>query len=524
MTTEQHEYLVDNCLQQLKNIESDYKNDNVQIRIRQKEFYAPQYRIEAIKQHINELIYQSTTFTIQKLENSVCLTDDDSARLNEIAKKHCCRIERIESNVEMQIHPIPKALITTSATSSLFIQQSNTFCSSLSVKKMSVLNGSIEVYTPDYSMPCSVRALQERIETALENGFFDTSSGRKIIFCRWPHRASTDSKAVVKLKRFIGKFISYVAETITTNCPDAEKIEFSTCGWESLNTEAQFAEELIIEMKRVLEVRRSRWRFLLIFNHRQNQLCKEFHQAMVRLQSDEDGFVQFPCSVSIGSLMLVVDDLEAILRGENPDNYMDPDDREKYSFMLQNEYSKVIANELLHCIQRWLKRSPNVMKKNVAPFTPTGDINDALFTMYQPSDYDWWKSDYETFDSLQSRQYFATSDSNEASWFTDEQAHDYFQLFIKATRRVNIIETKLEENETAWETVSISDVDDENPTNDDDDIEDQLKTPEELKKIQELDDPHRKWKRKKRVTEAFMKQKIRNIIEFQQLCYKQANL
>ncbi|CAF1085138.1 unnamed protein product [Rotaria sp. Silwood1] len=323
MTTEQHEYLVDNCLQQLKNIESDYKNDNVQIRIRQKEFYAPQYRIEAIKQHINELIYQSTTFTIQKLENSVCLTDDDSARLNEIAKKHCCRIERIESNVEMQIHPIPKALITTSATSSLFIQQSNTFCSSLSVKKMSVLNGSIEVYTPDYSMPCSVSkqifwtklcvfpiqkditvistdagALQERIETALENGFFDTSSGRKIIFCRWPHRASTDSKAVVKLKRFIGKFISYVAETITTNCPDAEKIEFSTCGWESLNTEAQFAEELIIEMKRVLEVRRSRWRFLLIFNHRQNQLCKEFHQAMVRLQSDEDGFVQFPCSVS----------------------------------------------------------------------------------------------------------------------------------------------------------------------------------------------------------------------------------
>ncbi|CAF4014819.1 unnamed protein product [Rotaria sordida] len=218
-------------------------------------------------------------------------------------------------------------------------------------------------------------ALHERIEAVHENRSFETPSGRKIIFCPWSHRAGTDGKTVTKLKRSIGKFVSYVAQTITTNWPDAEKISFSTCRWENFNVEADFAEELIIEIQRLLK----------------NQLCKEFIQALIRLQSDEDGFVQFSCSVS-------------------------------------------------------------------------------------------------------------------------------------TTRRVNIIETKLEENETAWETVSINDVDNENPTHNDDDIDDQLKTAEEIKKIQELDNPNRKWKQKKLVTEAFMKQKIRNIIEFQQLCDRQTNL
>ncbi|CAF4260209.1 unnamed protein product [Rotaria sp. Silwood2] len=581
---------VDNSLQQLKDIESDYKNDNVQIRIRQKEFYAPQYRIEEIKQRIYELICQTIICSIQMIENSLSLIDDNNSQLNEIAKNYCCRIERIESKAEMQVFPIPKALTKTSSTPSLTIRQSDAFCSSLSVKKISVLNGSVEIYTADYSLPflkdvtvvsTDAGALQEHIEHMHENGFFETPSGRKIVFCRWSHRTRTEGKASAKLKRSIGKFMSYVAQTITNNCPDAEKIAFSTCEWENFRDQSQFAEELIIEMKQVLELKRSRWRFLLTFNHEQSLLCKEFlqlchtkpgvtgqfysqtpivsvvnqtdttyeqaafghvsmklqqvtdeqqkerektYKKQLKKQIENEKIPSDEIDILVGGLTLVVDDLEAILRGENPDDYMNPND-DKYTIKQStNKYSKKCADDFLDCVKRWLQRAPNVIKKNVVPFTPTGDINDARLKIYRSTDYDWWKHDYETFDNLSTKDYFSMPSLNPGSWFTTEQAHDCFQLLIKTDKQANLIDTKLETNETAWDTVSISEVNNENATNDDDDIDDQWKTPEEIKKIQELDDPNRQWKRKKHVTEAFMKQKIRNIIEFQQFCNSQTNL
>ncbi|CAF4178066.1 unnamed protein product [Rotaria sp. Silwood2] len=248
------------------------------------------------------------------------------------------------------------------------------------------------------------------------------------------------------------------------------------------------------------------------------------YKKQLKKQIENEKIPSDEIDILVGGLTLVVDDLEAILRGENPDDYMNPND-DKYTIKQStNKYSKKCADDFLDCVKRWLQRAPNVIKKNIVPFTPTGDINDARLKIYRSTDYDWWKHDYETFDNLSTKDYFSIPSLNPGSWFTTEQAHDCFQLLIKTDKQANLIDTKLETNETAWDTVSISEVNNENATNDDDDIDDQWKTPEEIKKIQELDDPNRQWKRKKHVTEVFMKQKIRNIIEFQQFCNSQTNL
>jgi hypothetical protein len=54
---------------------------------------------------------------------------------------------------------------------------------------------------------------------------------------------------------------------------------------------------MINELKREIEIRRSHWRVLFIFNNQQSQLNKEFRQIMMRLRPNEDGFAQFACSV-----------------------------------------------------------------------------------------------------------------------------------------------------------------------------------------------------------------------------------
>ena len=83
--------------------------------------------------------------------------DEQITKLNEIARRYYCNIEKIESKIEMQVHSVPKALAKTAVSSKQMIEQSNTFCSSMYIRKISVLNGSIELHTDDHCRSPSVR-------------------------------------------------------------------------------------------------------------------------------------------------------------------------------------------------------------------------------------------------------------------------------------------------------------------------------------------------------------------------------
>ena len=59
----------------------------------------------------------------------------------------------------MQVLPVPKALTKTTSTSKVLVEQANAFQLQLSVRKISVLNGSIEIHTVDHTTASPVRKI-----------------------------------------------------------------------------------------------------------------------------------------------------------------------------------------------------------------------------------------------------------------------------------------------------------------------------------------------------------------------------
>jgi hypothetical protein len=176
-------------------------------------------------------------------------------------------------------------------------------------------------------------------------------------------------------------------------------------------------------------------------------------------------------------------------------------------FSLTAEYSQNFVGTSLYCAKRQLNRSS------------TGDPNNDLFSEHRTTH--WEKDNYVRSEDLPQEGYFSMPISDGDYWFTNEQAHNYVQLLIKGDRGIEPFKTEIEKNEIVWrDDISITEVDSEDGEGE---IDSEWRTPEEIRKIQDLDNLNRKWKRKKPVTEAFMKQKIRNIIEFQQLCDNYSN-
>ncbi len=153
---------------------------------------------------------------------------------------------------------------------------------------------------------------------------------------------------------------------------------------------------------------------------------------------------------------------------------------------------------------------------NIAPFAPTGDINDAIFIIHRTAEDKTFERIYESLDYSPPDKYFSSFNANPGSYFNNEQSHDYFQKFIESTKPINAMETIIEDNETVWDTVSLFQANDED---DEDEIDNEWKTPEEIRKLEELDNPNRIWKNT-RNAEKFIQQKIKNILELKELCEK----
>ena len=94
-----------------------------------------------------------------------------------------------------------------------------------------------------------------------------------------------------------------------------------------------------------------------------------------------------------------------------------------------------------------------------------------------------------------------------SSLFTAEQANEYYTRLIAKRRTGNDVETEIEGGHAAWEFLSADQLA----------IGEELKIPEEIRKLEERDDPQRVWKNSE-LTKKFIRQKIKNILEFQALC------
>lgn len=137
---------MDNCLEQAKDIEEEYKDDSVKIRIRQKDFSAPQYLAEKIRQKINEFMFHTLICQYQTMGNSIVVSTQQHEQIQRLLTSSNCRIEKKETRTSMEVYSIPKALSSSSNTSNAIIEQSQDFSATLSVRKISIAHGSIEVH------------------------------------------------------------------------------------------------------------------------------------------------------------------------------------------------------------------------------------------------------------------------------------------------------------------------------------------------------------------------------------------
>ncbi|CAF3806468.1 unnamed protein product [Rotaria sp. Silwood1] len=479
----QQEYLLENCIEQLKDIEDEYKDDCVKIRIRKTEFSAPQYLIDKIHEKIKQLMIQPVIFQYMEIENSVQLTDDDIKKIRHIAEYNYCRIEKIDSKMEMKVYSIPKASSQLTNISSSIIQQSNEFISSLSMRKISVLNGSIEIYLTDQtrSIPRDVTiisspqdAIEESIEYKNEYGYFEMKkTGKKFLFHRWSPTIADGDKTNKKLKSSIQTFISSTLQNITTCCTSARKIAFLANQWKHVGSQSQqqsLAHNLINEIKQEIEARKINWSILFIFNKENIDLYKEFHQVLVQYQTDQDGFAQF-CST---------------LRHTKP-----------------GITGKIYSETAI------LPKIPQTNEEH-------SNTNDAGFVTDQLSNDASFEHDSMSFNHSVSEAYFSPFNSNPGSCFNNEESSNYFYRLIRSTRPINHMQTTMEDNDTAWDIVSLLQ---EHTNPDEDEIDDEWKTPEEIRKLEELDNPNRIWKNT-RNAEKFIQQKLKNILEFKELCEK----
>ncbi len=181
-------------------------------------------------------------------------------------------------------------------------------------------------------------------------------------------------------------------------------------------------------------------------------------------------------------------------------------------FVCIDEDLKACDRQFLGCVKRWLEKAPNAIRGNIAPFTPTGDINDAVFIVPRSVNAKQFERVYEPFDHSLPGNYFSRAHTS-GLYITNEQTHEYYQKLVESTKPMSGMDTTIKEKEIVW------DIDPPNPKNIEEENKSEWKTQEEIRKLEELDDPNRNWTNDRNV-EQFINQKIKNILEFKALCEK----
>jgi hypothetical protein len=285
----------------LKKIEFNYKDDNVKIQIRENQIHVPQYLIVKIKQLIQSMVYQRTILRFQYIQNAFILKEKDYLALKSIARNYNCELEEIKTETKKELIILPKG--TNASTSKYILNESKQFYSSLSISRiLSIKNNTIEIHKSydiaqiDITVISTIAdAHREQLDPDYGNGYFESDTGKKILFIKWslPRLQENDQQ----IKTSIKKFLSAVFKQI-----DAIKtIAFSTTDWEKYDHRKQLVEGILHEIKSQLESERfsdRSWKILFIFPEEQNDFFNEFSQVISALQTDGDNHERFFYPVS----------------------------------------------------------------------------------------------------------------------------------------------------------------------------------------------------------------------------------
>lgn len=300
----------------MKNIELDYKDDNVKLQIHGDLIHAPQYLIMKMKQLIQSMICQTTIVIFQYIQNAFILTEKDYLQLKVLAQNYNCEIDKIDTETKKELILLPTG--KNASTSNYIIKESSQFYSSLSIPRILLIsNNTIEIHK-SYDLTVSLLihffiyfsfffkiditiistiadANKEKIDPKHGNGYFESDTGKKFLFIQWslPRSQSNNNQ----IDESIRKFISASFKQIDTLCTDAVKtIAFLTTDWEKYDNRKQLVEGILYEIKYQLgteQFSNRSWKILFIFDDEQTDFFNEFSQAILALQTDKDDYEQF---------------------------------------------------------------------------------------------------------------------------------------------------------------------------------------------------------------------------------------
>ncbi|CAM4863546.1 unnamed protein product [Rotaria socialis] len=311
LDSKQRDLLVDNYMHELKNVEFNYKDDNLKINIRENIITAPQYLIMKIKQLVQSMISPTITLIYRHIKNSCTFTEKDHSKLKNLAESYFCEIDKINIETKKELLLLPKG--QAKSTSKFIIKESSQFYSSLSIwRKLAVSNHTIEIHKSYYFkvdvtiISTVVDAIKEKIDPKYGNGYFESDTGKRVLFIDWsPCILQKDNH---QINESIKNFISTSIQQIDRLCTNVvETIGFATTDWENYNNRKQLIENILHEMIKQLSIRdfsNLSWKIVFLFNDEQNDLFNEFSQAILALQTDRDNYEQFFYPISTASIIL----------------------------------------------------------------------------------------------------------------------------------------------------------------------------------------------------------------------------
>ena len=141
-----------------------------------------------------------------------------------------------------------------------------------------------------------VDARREQIDPTNGNAYFESETGKKILFIHWslPRPQERDQQ--------IQKFISACFTQLDTLCTEAIKtIAFSTTDWEKYDHRKELVEGILHEIKSQLGLKQfahRSWKILFTFANEENDFFTEFSRVISALQTERNDYEQFFYSVS----------------------------------------------------------------------------------------------------------------------------------------------------------------------------------------------------------------------------------
>ncbi|CAF1202147.1 unnamed protein product [Rotaria sp. Silwood1] len=370
-------------------MEKEFQNDRIHFCLRQRAYYAPPQLKNDIESRINTLLSHVTTCTFKTTELYYDIANRASLNLKKIAQNNRCNCD-IKIETTLNRCTIPRAIETTStaySVSKLIIEQSNLFCSSSMVHRQATLaNGSLEVLIGDVAAQKVDTIVIPSVSHGLKESLIERAG--EIVQQPWEKSGKNSIPFITETtaadqQTIHQEFLTIISAMNTIDnsygtlfYPTSSNIALRQQTSSETNTSAQ--DEISMHSRKITKLHTP-----LTVEQR-----KLIHQTNIEhlISFDKAELAEDEKKIAIEVVDDIIRELEArYVRCVANNQY------EQYSPSTYNQELERRKNQMEQQIyldtgilsyRHWLKQASNLKtKQNIAPFTVSGDINDAPFPM-----------------------------------------------------------------------------------------------------------------------------------------------